>query len=39
MEGDKDAFLAKFDEDWIRYNLDIIRKVEEYEDGQESGKE
>ena len=35
MEGDKDAFLAKFDKDWLRYNRDIIRKVEEYEDSQE----
>ena len=36
MDGDKDAFLAKFDKDWLRYNRDIIRKVEEYETGQES---
>lgn len=36
MEGDKDAFLAKFDKDWLRYNRDIIRKVEEYENGQQS---
>lgn len=36
MDGDKDAFLAKFDKDWLRYNRDIIRKVEEYEAGQES---
>lgn len=31
MEGDKEAFLSKFDKDWLRYNRDIIRKVEEYE--------
>ena len=31
---DKDAFLQKFDKDWLRYNRDIIRKVEEYEAGQ-----
>lgn len=35
MDGDKDAFLKKFDSDWKRYNRDIIRKVEEYE--QENG--
>lgn len=34
MEQDKDAFLQKFDKDWLRYNRDIIRKVEEYESGQ-----
>jgi len=31
MKKDVDAFLAKFDKDWIRYNRDIIRKVEAYE--------
>ena len=31
MKGDVDAFLKKFDKDWIRYNRDIIRKVEAYE--------
>lgn len=25
-----DTFLAKFDSDWVRYNRDIIRKVEAY---------
>lgn len=30
MEKDVDAFLKKFDTDWVRYNRDIIRKVEEY---------
>ena len=30
MKGDVDAFLEKFDKDWIRYNRDIIRKVEAY---------
>lgn len=34
MEQDKDAFLKKFDTDWLRYNRDIIRKVEQYEAGQ-----
>ena len=30
MKGDVDAFLEKFDKDWLRYNRDIIRKVEAY---------
>lgn len=30
IEQDVDAFLNKFDKDWLRYNRDIIRKVEEY---------
>ena len=34
IEQDLDAFLEKFDTDWVRYNRDIIRKVEEYEAGQ-----
>ena len=34
IEKDVDAFLAKFDKDWLRYNRDIIRMVEEYEAGQ-----
>lgn len=31
MKKDADAFLKKFDKDWLRYNRDIIRKVEAYE--------
>lgn len=34
INQDVDAFLAKFDKDWLRYNRDIIRKVEEYEAGK-----
>lgn len=30
IDGDTDAFLAKFDKNWQRYNRDIIRKVQEY---------
>ena len=30
MKKDVDAFLTKFDKDWVRYNRDIIRKVEAY---------
>ena len=33
MEEDKEAFLTKFDKNWLRYNRDIIRKVEQYEAG------
>lgn len=36
MDGDKEKFLKKFDKDWLRYNRDIIRKVEEYEAGQQN---
>ena len=32
INKDVDAFLAKFDKDWQRYNRDIIRKVQTYED-------
>ncbi len=34
IKGDVDAFLEKFDTDWIRYNRDIIQKVKDYEAGQ-----
>lgn len=34
INQDVDAFLAKFDKDWVRYNRDIIRKVEKYEAGK-----
>ena len=30
INKDVDAFLAKFDKDWTRYNRDIIRAVQEY---------
>lgn len=36
MEGNKEAFLNKFDKAWLRYNRDIIRKVEEYEAGMQN---
>jgi raffinose/stachyose/melibiose transport system substrate-binding protein len=32
MDGSVDKFLSKFDSDWTRYNRDIIRKVQEYEE-------
>nr|WP_294464464.1 extracellular solute-binding protein [uncultured Sellimonas sp.] len=32
INKDVDAFLKKFDSDWARYNRDIIREVQEYED-------
>lgn len=31
IKKDKDAFLKKFDKDWLRYNEDIIAKVKKYE--------
>lgn len=31
MNQDVDAFLEKFDKDWLRYNRDIIRMVEDYQ--------
>lgn len=36
INQDVDAFLAKFDKDWLRYNRDIIRMVEAYEAEQRS---
>ena len=30
IDQDVDAFLAKFDSDWTRYNRDIIEKVQKY---------
>ena len=30
IEQDVDAFLEKFDKDWLRYNRDIIQLVEDY---------
>lgn len=30
IEQDVDAFLEKFDTDWLRYNRDIIQMVEDY---------
>lgn len=30
MNQDVDAFLKKFDTDWVRYNRDIIQMVEDY---------
>lgn len=32
INKDVDAFLTKFDTDWKRYNRDIIRTVQEYEE-------
>ena len=31
INQDVDAFLEKFDKDWLRYNRDIIRMVEDYQ--------
>ncbi len=32
IDQDTDAFLARFDKDWARYNRDTIRAVQEYEE-------
>lgn len=32
INQDTDAFLARFDKDWARYNRDTIRAVQEYEE-------
>lgn len=32
IHKDVDAFLKKFDTDWLRYNRDIIRLVQKYEE-------
>lgn len=37
MDGDTDAFLEKFDTDWKRYNRDLIRKVQAYEEEHGEG--
>ncbi len=34
LQKDVDAFLTNFDTNWQRYNRDIIRLVQEYEQGQ-----
>ena len=31
LDGDTDKFLKKFDTEWIRYNRDLIEKVQKYE--------
>lgn len=38
INKDVDAFLAKFDKDWQRYNRDIIRTVQEYEKSVNDGQ-
>lgn len=31
INKDTDAFLTKFDTDWVRYNRDIIQKLKDYQ--------
>ena len=38
INEDVDAFLTKFDKDWQRYNRDIIRAVQEYNEENGTGK-
>ena len=32
IDGDTDKFLKKFDDEWVRYNRDLIEKVKKYEE-------
>lgn len=34
LDGDTDKFLKKFDQEWSRYNRDLIKKVQDYESSQ-----
>jgi raffinose/stachyose/melibiose transport system substrate-binding protein len=34
-ENAVDTFLTRFDKEWTRYNRDIIRKLEDYEEVQQ----
>jgi raffinose/stachyose/melibiose transport system substrate-binding protein len=36
INKDVDAFLEKFDTDWVRYNRDIIQKVQKYYENNEN---
>ncbi|MDE7436022.1 MAG: extracellular solute-binding protein [Lachnospiraceae bacterium] len=36
LDGDTEKFLQKFDEAWVRYNRDLIEKVQKYEAEHES---
>lgn len=38
LDQDIEAFLKRFDTDWQRYNRDIIREVQEYEEEQSSAE-
>lgn len=38
MEGDTDAWLKKFDRDWKRYNRDLIRKIQDYQEENRKGE-
>lgn len=35
LHGDTDAFLADFDKQWVRYNRDLIEKVNQYHQEQQ----
>lgn len=35
LDGDTDKFLKKFDQEWARYNRDLIKKVQDYESSHE----
>ena len=31
LNGDIEAFLSRFDAEWVRYNRDLIAKLKKYE--------
>ena len=37
IQKDTDTFLEDFDKEWVRYNRDVIRKVQEYQASQAKG--
>ena len=37
IDRNVDGFLSRFDRDWTRYNRDVIRKVQEYNEAQGKG--
>ena len=39
IDGDRDAFLEKFDANWVRYNRDVIKKVQDYTAAHPDGEE
>lgn len=39
LDGDTEEFLKKFDEAWIRYNRDLIEKVQKYESEHQGEEE
>ncbi len=38
LDGDTDKFLTRFDAEWVRYNRDLIKKVQKYEAEHREGE-